>query len=112
MIGALEKAINSSRLGLNCNNDGTVVRVPIPQLTGERRKELVRDARKYGEEAKIAIRKTRRDANDLLKDAEKDKDISEDDLKQGLEKIQEMTNRYVKLSDEILTGKETDILSG
>lgn len=110
MIGPIEKAINSSSLGLNSNNDGTVVRVPIPQLTEERRRDLVRQAKKYVEEAKIACRGVRRDSNDMLKQAEKDKEISEDDLKRGLDSVQELTNKYVALADDILNKKEAEIM--
>ncbi|MCA9715767.1 MAG: ribosome recycling factor [Myxococcales bacterium] len=110
MIPPIEKAINSAALGLNASNDGTVVRVPIPQLTEERRQDLVKQARKYGEEAKIACRSVRRESNDMLKQAEKDKEISEDSLKRALESVQELTNKYVAQADDILKKKEDEIL--
>lgn len=109
-IAAIEKAINNSQLGLNPSNDGVVVRVPIPALTEERRKELVKQARDAGEDAKIAIRQTRRDANDLLKESEKSKEISEDDLKRGLDEIQKMTDAQVKVVDDTVTAKEAEIM--
>jgi ribosome recycling factor len=111
-IAAIEKAINNSQLGLNSNNDGVIVRVPIPPLTEERRKQLVKQVKDAGEDAKIAIRQARRDANDLLKQGEKDKEISEDDLKKGLEQIQKLTDDEIKVVDEILVKKEAEILEG
>jgi ribosome recycling factor len=109
-IAAIEKAINNSQLGLNPNNDGVVVRVPIPPLTEERRKQLVKQVRDAGEEAKIAIRQARRDANDLLKQGEKDKELSEDDLKRGLADIQSVTDDETKVVDDMITKKESEIL--
>ncbi|MCH9680785.1 MAG: ribosome recycling factor [Deltaproteobacteria bacterium] len=109
-IPSIERAINNSQLGLNASNDGLIVRVPIPALTEERRKDLVKQAHSAGEDAKVMIRQARRDANDLLKKAEKDKDISEDDLKRGLENIQETTNAATKAVDDIIKKKETEIL--
>ena len=111
-IAAIEKAINNSQLGLNPNNDGVVVRVPIPPLTEERRKQLVKQVKDAGEDAKIAIRQARRDANDLLKQGEKDKEISEDDLKKGLDQIQKLTDDEIKVVDEIVAKKEDEILEG
>ena len=110
MIGAIEKAIHAASLGLNPSSDGVVLRLPIPPLTEERRRSLVKQAKDLGEQAKIAIRQGRRDANDLLKQAEKDKEISEDDLKRGLDKVQELTNSYVKQVDESVKRKESEIL--
>jgi ribosome recycling factor len=111
-IAAIEKAINHSQLGLNPNNDGVVVRVPIPPLTEERRKQLVKQVKDAGEDAKIAIRQARRDANDLLKQGEKDKELSEDDLKKGLEQVQKLTDDEIKVVDEIVVKKEAEILEG
>jgi ribosome recycling factor len=108
-VGAIEKAVGSAGLGLNPNNDGVVVRVPIPPLTGERRKELVKQAKDHGEEAKIAIRQARREANEMLKDAEKDGDISEDDLKKGLDVVQTKTNDFTKKAEELVAAKEAEI---
>lgn len=111
-ITAIERGINNAQLGLNASNDGVIVRVPIPSLTEERRKGLVKQAHDAGEDAKIAVRQSRRDANDLLKTAEKDKDISEDDLKRGLDNVQELTDDMVKSIDEIVAKKEHEITSG
>lgn len=112
VVAAIEKAINNSQLGLNPSSDGVVVRVPIPALTEERRKELVKQVRDSGEDAKIAIRQGRRDANDILKDAEKDKEISEDELKRGLDEIQKLTDSQTKVVDELVAKKEAEILDG
>lgn len=111
-IAAIEKAINNSQLGLNPNNDGVVVRVPIPPLTEERRKQLVKTVKDAGEDARIAIRQARRDANEFLKEAEKDGGISEDDLKKGLDQIQKLTDAEIKSVDDTLTKKEQEIMEG
>ena len=111
-IAAIEKAINNSQLGLNPNNDGVVVRVPIPALTEERRKQLVKQVKDAGEDAKIAIRQARRDANELIKDAEKEGTISEDDMKRGLEQIQKLTDAEIKSVEETITKKESEIMEG
>lgn len=112
VVAAIEKAINHSQLGLNPSSDGVVVRVPIPPLTEERRKDLVKQVRESGEEAKIAVRQARREANDMLKDAEKDKDISEDDLKRGLDEIQKLTDAQTKVIDDLIEKKEAEITEG
>src|SRR5690606_30180959 len=109
-LSAIEKAIMNAGLGLNPSNDGVILRVPIPPLTEERRKALVKQVRDLAEDAKIAIRAGRRDANDMLKDAEKDKEISEDQLKRGLEQVQELTNSFVKQVDDVVTKKESEIM--
>lgn len=109
-ISPVEKAIMNAGLGLNPSSDGVVLRVPIPPLTEERRKALVKQVRDHAEDAKISIRAGRRDANDLLKSAEKDKDISEDDLKRGLDSVQELTNTFVKLIDDVVAKKESEIM--
>ncbi len=111
-IAAIERAINNSQLGLNASNDGVIVRVPIPALTEERRKQLVKQANDAGEDAKISIRQARRDANDLLKKAEKDKDISEDDRDRGLGNVEELTKAKVGEVDTIVGKKEKEILDG
>ena len=92
LLSAIEKAIMTSELGLNPQNDGEMIRLPIPQLTEERRKDLVKQAKGRGEEAKIGIRNHRRDANEMLKAAEKDKEISQDDLKRALDKAVSYTH--------------------
>lgn len=111
-IAAIERAINNSQLGLNPSSDGVVIRVPIPALTEERRRDLVKQAQNSGEDAKIAIRQVRREANEMLKDAEKSKDISEDDLKRGLDDIQKLTDGKIKLAEELVQKKESEILEG
>lgn len=109
-IQAIERAINNSQLGLNPNSDGVVVRLPIPPLTEERRRGLVKQIKEMSEEAKIACRKVRREANDMLKDAEKKKEISEDALKKALDQVQELTDGFIKQIDEIFGKKEAEIM--
>lgn len=106
----IEKAIMKSDLGLTPNNDGIVIRLSIPQLTEERRSELVKVVKKKGEEAKVAIRNIRRDANDQLKDFLKDGEISEDDNRKGQEDIQKITDRYIKDIDTLVDKKEQEIM--
>ncbi|MCA9637719.1 MAG: ribosome recycling factor [Myxococcales bacterium] len=109
-IGAIERAINSSQLGLNASNDGIVLRLPIPPLSEERRRSLVKQIKDLAEEAKIACRQSRRDANDLLKEAEKEKEISEDTLKKALDRVQALTDGFVKQIDDLLAKKEAEIM--
>ena len=110
MIPEIEKAILKSDLGLNPSSDGSLVRIAIPPLTEERRKEMVKQIKRMGEETKIAIRNMRRDANDSLKRLEKGKEISEDDLKRGEKEIQELTDAYVKKSDDVVSHKEKEVM--
>ena len=110
MIGAIEKAILQSDLGLNPGNDGAQIRLVIPQLTEERRKEIVKVVHKKAEDAKVAIRNIRRDANDAIKKEEKAKTITEDDAKDGLDEIQKLTDVKVKHIDELKAVKEKDVL--
>ena len=110
MVGAIDKAILSADLGLNPVSDGTNIRIPIPPLTEERRKDMVKLVKKFGEDFKIAIRNIRRDANDHLKKAEKEKELSEDLRHDAEEEIQELTNNHTKLIDEIIKHKETEIM--
>jgi ribosome recycling factor len=110
VMGAIEKAIRSSDLGLNPANDGKVVRVPIPALTEERRKELSRHVHKQAEEGRNAVRQVRRDANDRLKKLLKDHTISEDDERKGLDQVQKMTDEHVKLIDELQKKKDQELL--
>lgn len=110
MIGPIEKAVLQSDLGLNPSNDGETIRLAIPQLTEERRKELVKVVSKKAEEAKVAVRNIRRDANDALKKEEKAKIITEDDAKQGQEKIQKLTDKKIKAIDDLKDKKEKDVL--
>ncbi|MEG1537040.1 MAG: ribosome recycling factor [Clostridiales bacterium] len=109
-IGAIEKAILKSDLSMTPNSDGTVIRLVVPQLTEETRKDLVKQCSKKTEEAKIAVRNIRRDVNDGLKVLEKAKDASEDEVKKGLEDAQKITDRFIKRLDEILTVKEKEIM--
>ncbi|MDD2510032.1 MAG: ribosome recycling factor [Syntrophomonas sp.] len=110
IISALERAIMKSDLGINPSNDGNVIRLAIPQLTEERRKELVKVVRKRAEEARVAVRNIRRDANDLLKNGEKEKLISEDENKKGMDDIQKETDRNIKDIDSVLQAKEKEIM--
>ena len=110
MVSAIEKAIQQSPLGLNPSSGGELIRLPIPPLTGERRTQLVREVKGVGEDSKVALRNQRRDANDMLKQLEKDKEISEDDLRRGMTKVQEITDGFVKTVDEVVSAKETEIL--
>jgi ribosome recycling factor len=111
MVGAIEKAIRNADLGLNPANDGKIVRIPVPQLTEERRKELVKKAHHVSEEARTAIRQVRRDGNDKLKKMLKDHEISEDDEKRGLDEIQKMTDKHIDEVGNILKHKEQDIMA-
>ena len=110
MIGPIEKAIQGSGLGLNPSSDGKTVRIPIPPLTEERRKELAKMVRKMAEDARVAVRNVRREAIEKLKDREKKKEVSEDVVKRGQERIQKETDAHVKKIDEILKSKEQEIL--
>ncbi|NIR49673.1 ribosome recycling factor [candidate division KSB1 bacterium] len=110
MIGEIEKAILKSDLGLNPANDGTLIRLPIPQLTEERRKDLVRLCHKLAEEGRIAIRNVRRDANDKLKKLEKNNDISEDQFHTATDEVQKITDTYTAEVDELLKKKEEEIM--
>lgn len=106
----VEKAIQRSDLGITPSNDGKVIRLAIPPLTEERRKQLAKVIKKRAEEKKVAVRQVRRDANDMLKQLEKDKDITEDDRHQGQDEVQKITDKFVNLIDEITAKKEEEIL--
>jgi ribosome recycling factor len=110
MIGPIEKAIQGSGLGLNPASDGKVVRIPIPPLTEERRKELAKVVRKMAEDARVSVRNVRRESIEKLKDREKKREISEDDVKRGQDRIQKETDACVRKIDEILKTKEQEIL--
>lgn len=113
LLSVIEKAIFAqAELGLNPNSDGEVIRVPIPPLTQERRKELAKVVKKMGEEGKVAMRNHRRDSNETLKEFQKSGDISEDDSKVGLKRVQEETDKYVAVVDSLLSAKEKEILEG
>ena len=109
-LGAIEKAIRASDLGLNPSNDGKVVRIPIPPLTDERRKELSRHVHKLTEEGRNAVRQVRRDANEKLKKLLKDHKISEDDERKGLEEVQKITDNHIKLTDDVQRKKDQELL--
>ncbi|WLR52369.1 ribosome recycling factor [Bacillus tianshenii] len=109
-IGEIEKAIQKAELGLTPSNDGNVIRIAIPALTEERRADLVKLVRKYGEEAKVAVRNIRRDANDDLKKKEKNGDITEDDLRGYTDSVQKETDKHISEIDQITKDKEKEIM--
>ncbi len=109
-FGDIEKAIMKSDLGLTPVNDGKIIRISIPPLTEERRKDLAKVAKKYTEEAKVAVRNVRRDANDDLKKKKNDKEISEDDMHKGQDDVQKVTDDFVAKADEALANKEKEIM--
>lgn len=111
MVGAVEKAIRDSDLGLNPSSQGDLIRVPTPALTEERRRELIKVVKGEAEDAKVAVRNVRRDANATLKDLVKDKKISEDDERRSQEEIQKLTDRYIAEVDKTLQAKETDLMA-
>ncbi|HON37266.1 MAG: ribosome recycling factor [Desulfomonilia bacterium] len=109
-ISSIEKAIFKSELGLTPANDGKIIRVPIPPLNEERRRDLVKMVKKMAEEYRVEIRNHRRDANAMLKDLEKDKEISQDELKTSQDKVQDLTNDYIRQVDAMLADKEKEIM--
>lgn len=109
-IPEIEKAINVANLGVNPANDGKVIRLAIPPLTEERRKEFTKKVKKMGEETKVAVRNLRRESNEDLKKAEKSGDLTEDDLKSGMDDVQKIVDRAVKDIDEVIAGKEKEIM--
>ncbi len=110
LMGAVEKAVRASDLGLNPANDGKVVRIPVPPLTEERRKELSRHVHKLSEDARNGVRTSRRDANERLKKLLKDKKISEDDERKGLDDIQKLTDQHISMIDDLQKKKDQDLL--
>lgn len=110
-LGAVEKAIQASDLGLNPQNDGKIIRVPIPPLNEERRKELVRHCRKSAEDFRVSVRNHRRDALELLKGLEKEKEIAEDDRRHAADKVEALTKEYVERLDTLLKEKEQEIMA-
>ncbi|MCZ4282025.1 ribosome recycling factor [Kiloniella laminariae] len=110
MVGAVEKAIRESGLGLNPSPDGQLVRVPIPALSEERRKELVKIAGKYSEQAKVAVRNVRRDGMEALKKMEKDGDISQDEMHSAGDDIQKLTDKHIKSIDDVSAQKDEEIM--
>ena len=108
-LGAIEKAIRTADLGLNPSNDGKLIRIPIPPLTAERRKQLAKQVHEIAEDHRTAVRNIRRDANERVKKMLKDKTISEDAERDGLEEVQKLTNGYISKIDELSKSKETEI---
>lgn len=111
MVGVIEKAIRDSDLGLNPSTNGDTIRVPMPSLTEERRKDLIKVVRGEAENARVAVRNIRRDANSTLKDLLKEKAVAEDDERRGQEDVQKLTDRYIAEIDKALTAKEADLLA-
>lgn len=110
-VGDIEKAIILANLGVNPTSDGEVIRITVPALTEERRKELFKEVKKIGENAKVAVRNVRRDANDTLKKQQKDGDITEDDLRSQTDDVQSLTDDSIKEIDQLIDDKENDIMS-
>jgi ribosome recycling factor len=110
VMGAIEKAIYQSDLGLTPVNDGKVIRVPLPELTEERRKELVRHVKKVGEEYRVSARNHRRDANERVKKLQKDKQITEDDVRATQDRVQKLTDEYVDKIEKVLKAKEDELM--
>ena len=111
VLGAIEKAIQKSEIGINPINDGNAIRLNFPELTEDRRRELVKDAKAIGESTKVAIRNIRRDAIDMAKSAQKNSEITEDELKAAEEKIQKLTDKYVESVDNNISAKEKEIMT-
>ena len=111
LLKAIEKAIQVSDLGINPNNDGTCIRLVFPEMTEDRRKELSKDVKKKGENAKVAIRNIRRDANDIFKKMEKNDEITEDELKEATEKMQKITDKAIEKVDKAVENKTKEILT-
>jgi ribosome recycling factor len=110
LLGAIEKAIQEANIGVNPNNDGDFIKLFFPPMTSEQRQEIVKQAKAMSEKAKVAIRNIRKDSNDKVKKLEKEKEISEDEMKKGLDHVQKITDEYIAKIDEILKNKEADIL--
>ncbi|MGM0596430.1 MAG: ribosome recycling factor [Myxococcota bacterium] len=111
MLAPLEKAIIAANIGITPANDGEIIRLPIPPLTEERRKNIVKGIKATGEEYKITLRKQRRETNDLLKESKKEGEISEDEMKRGLDKVQEITDKHTDIVDKIIDKKTEEILN-
>jgi ribosome recycling factor len=109
-VGAVEKAISKSDLGIHPQSDGNIIRLAIPQLTEERRSELVRHIRKKAEEERVALRNIRRESNDFLKEAAKEGEVSEDERDRGLEEVQKLTDRHIAEIDKVLSAKEKELM--
>ena len=109
VIGLIEKALQQANLGMNPSSDGMMIRLAVPELTGDRRKELSKDARDVGEDGKIAVRKVRQEANDALKKEQKDGDITEDDMHKDRDEVQKLTDKYCAQVDEVVAAKQKEI---
>ena len=110
MLKEIERALQQSNLGITPSNDGTVIRLSVPPLTEERRRDLARQVQKHGENGKVSVRNSRRDANAMLKALQKDGDLTEDDLKRALDRVQTLTDEAVKQLDEIVGSKEEELM--
>jgi len=110
LTSEIEKAILAANLGMTPSSDGEIIRIPVPPLTEERRKELVKLIKRYGEDHKVSIRNSRRDCNEMLKEMEKDGDISEDQGKKSVKRIQDLTDQSIKKIDDVIAAKEKEIL--
>ena len=110
LLGDIEKAIQVANIGVNPNNDGDFIKLFFPPMTVDQRQEIVKQAKAMSEKAKVAVRNIRKDANDKVKKLEKDKEISEDDMKRGMDQVQNITDEYIKKVEETLASKEADIL--
>jgi ribosome recycling factor len=110
-LGAVEKAIIGANLGLNPSNDGKVIRLPVPALNEERRRQLAKQVHEIAEEHRVAVRNVRQKSNDTLKKMLKDKEISEDDERTGLDEVQKFTNQYISKIDDLAKNKEQEIMS-
>lgn len=111
IIGEIEKAIINSNIGVTPSNDGNFIRLNFPQLTEEKRKDLVKQIKKIGEDARVAMRNARRDQNDIIKKAEKDKELNEDESKKFQAEVQKFTDKYIKDIDEIIESKEKELMT-
>lgn len=111
IIPEIEKSILTANIGLTPTNDGKIVRLPVPALTEERRKDIVKQIKARGEDCRVSIRQARKDANDELKRLEKAKEISEDDAKRGFDEVQKVTDDFTKKTDEVVAAKEKDIMT-
>lgn len=109
-LGLIEKAITAANIGITPMNDGRLIRIPIPELSEERRKDLVKVAGRTTEEQRVAVRNVRREANDQLKSLEKDSKITEDDRDEGLDEIQKLTDAHIKKMDDMLSAKESEVM--
>ena len=111
IISEIEKSIINANLGLTPSNDGNLIRIPFPALTGDSRKQIVKDIKKIGEDSKVQIRNIRREGNDVIKKAEKSKELSEDETKRYQDEVQKVTDNFIKKVDDIISSKEKEVLT-